>query len=143
MVSTETHPACMSQTAVGNLDVNQDNHLKMNRHISSLHSRSLFQLYRLRRILSLSRRKLLSHLCLCSLQLFRLLELIISWLASVPLGSCHECRALLLVRLCYFLNLNISRLLQTFAWSMFVWDCLKLMNIPTFVQSLEHCRYYS
>ena len=37
-------------TAVRNLGVNQDNHLKMDKHVSSLCSRSLYQLYRLRRI---------------------------------------------------------------------------------------------
>ena len=37
-------------TAVRNLGVNQDNHLKMDEHVASLCSRSFYQLYRLRRI---------------------------------------------------------------------------------------------
>ena len=37
-------------TAVRNLGVNQDNHLKMDKHVASLCSRSFYQLYRLRRI---------------------------------------------------------------------------------------------
>ena len=37
-------------TSVRNLGVNQDNHLKMDKHVSSLCSRSFYQRYRLRRI---------------------------------------------------------------------------------------------
>ena len=72
-------------TAVRNLGVNQDNHLKMDKHVSSLCSKSFYQLLRLRRIPGVSCAASYSEACAyIHYKQLSILQLFILWHASVP-----------------------------------------------------------